>query len=62
LLVVIERHHKVLVRRVIKEVYGASEDELTDEKRQLIRRQRRRALRYHRRIMVRLKEETRVFT
>ncbi|CAK9274425.1 unnamed protein product [Sphagnum jensenii] len=28
---VIERHHKVLVRRVIKEVYGTSEDELTNE-------------------------------
>jgi hypothetical protein len=28
---VIERHHRVLVRRVIKEVYGTSEDELTDE-------------------------------
>ncbi len=28
---VIERHHKVLVRRVIKEVYGTLEDELTDE-------------------------------
>jgi hypothetical protein len=28
---VIERHHTVLVRRVIKEVYGTSEDELTDE-------------------------------
>jgi hypothetical protein len=28
---VIERHHRVLVRRVIKEVYDTSEDELTDE-------------------------------
>jgi len=28
---VLERHHKFLVRRVIKEVYGTSEDELTDE-------------------------------
>jgi hypothetical protein len=28
---VIERHHKVLVRRVIKEVYGTSEDEFTHE-------------------------------
>ncbi|CAK9211700.1 unnamed protein product [Sphagnum troendelagicum] len=28
---VIERHHKVLVRRAIKEVYGTSEDELTNE-------------------------------
>ncbi|CAK9879717.1 unnamed protein product [Sphagnum jensenii] len=28
---VIERHHRVLVRRVIKEVYGTSEDELTNE-------------------------------
>jgi hypothetical protein len=28
---VIERHHKVLVRRVIKEVYGTSKDELTNE-------------------------------
>jgi hypothetical protein len=28
---VIERHHRVLVRRVIKEVYGTSKDELTDE-------------------------------
>jgi hypothetical protein len=28
---VIERHHRVLVRRVIKEVYGTSEDEFTDE-------------------------------
>ncbi|CAM6013774.1 unnamed protein product [Sphagnum balticum] len=28
---VIEKHHKVLVGRVIKEVYGTSEDELIDE-------------------------------
>ncbi|CAK9868329.1 unnamed protein product [Sphagnum jensenii] len=28
---VIERHHRVLVRRVIKEVYGTSEDELINE-------------------------------
>jgi len=28
---VIERHHRVLVRKVIKEVYGTSKDELTHE-------------------------------
>jgi len=28
---VIERHHRVMVKKVIKEVYGTLEDELTDE-------------------------------